>query len=299
MAPDIAVVIVTYNSQACVTPLLDSINTATRQHRALIIAVDNGSTDDTVALLRAQGGCTVIEQPNLGYAAGINRALREVPEGVPALILNPDLIVDENCVDGLLAAQLDSDAGIVVPMVHGGDDSLHLSLRREPTLLRAAGLNFTGRAAFSEYITDPAEYQRPQTVDWALGAAMLIAPRCRSVVGSWDESYFLYSEETDYCSRARNLGFLTRYEPAAKVVHSGGGSGQNNQTHAMLILNRVRYYARRHRAPAAWAYFALTILSESTWILRGHRQSVFSIVTLLRPRRRPEQLGLNGHILPR
>ncbi len=67
---------------------------------------------------------------------------------------------------------------------------LHLSLRREPTLPRALGLTRTRLAVFSEYVYDPSAYTRPCTVDWALGAALLMSQEWYEALGGWDETYF-------------------------------------------------------------------------------------------------------------
>ena len=128
---------------------------------------------------------------------------------------------------------------------------------------------------------------------------LLSAGSATTRLGGWDESFFLYSEETDLCLRARDIGLVTRYTPAAVAEHIGGASGQSHRTHVMQIVNRVRLYARRHHRPAAWGYYVLTILSELSWALRRHPQSWSAIAALLRPGRRPDVLGVSDTLLPR
>jgi GT2 family glycosyltransferase len=198
----------------------------------------------------------------------------------------------------LLAALQQPSTGIVVPQLRAPDGSLEPSLRRTPTLLRASGLEKTGLAAVSERITSPAEYRYPHVVDWAQGAVVLMSRDCFDKLNGWDESYFLYSEETDFSLRARDLGLLTRYEPGSVVVHIGGASGRNNKTHSMQIINRVRLYRRRNSVLASWCYYWLTIASELTWVARGHPQSWFAIRALLRPSLRPAELGCPDRRLP-
>jgi GT2 family glycosyltransferase len=193
----------------------------------------------------------------------------------------------------------DPSVGVVAPLVLYPDGRRQDSLRREPTLPRAIGLNWTGIPLLSEYVTSDADYRVARDVDWALGAAVMVSRECFERVGPWDESFFLYSEETDFCLRARDAGWRTRFAPDAVVVHHGGGSGRSGTTHQMLILNRVRLYARRHSAPASWLYWAATVVSESTWVIRGHAESRDSIRALLRPGSRPSELGLGEKILPR
>ncbi len=199
----------------------------------------------------------------------------------------------------LIAALAEPGTGITAPQIRSASGRLDVTLRREPTALRALGLNWTRLPAFSEYLSRPEDYLEPRVVDWAVGAVLLFSPDCYQAVGGWDESYFLYSEETDFCLRARDLGWQTRYQPTALAVHLGGQSGRSGWTHAMQIVNRVRLYRRRHSRAAAWLYFGVTVLSELSWLARGHSQSRRSLGALLVPRSRPAELACSGTLLPR
>jgi N-acetylglucosaminyl-diphospho-decaprenol L-rhamnosyltransferase len=297
--PDLDVIIVSYNSAHVIADLLDSLPAALDGLTAAVVIVDNGSTDGTAELVEARGDCRVVRSANVGYAGGINRGVREAARASAILILNPDVRMQERSVRPLLAALSEPDVGVVVPQVRSAQGALELSLRREPTLLRAMGLNRTRLAALSEYVAGPEQYLRPCSVDWALGAVLLISRPCYDALGGMDESYFLYSEETDLSLRARDAGMLTRYEPRSVVVHIGGGSGRDHKTHTMQVVNRVRLYRRRNGVLASWCYYWLTIVSETTWIMRGHRQSRTAIAALLRPARRPAELGCSDRMMPR
>lgn len=291
---DLLVVVVTYNSSHVIDGLLDSLPAAMSGARAVVVVVDNGSTDGTVDRVRARSDCRLLEQPNRGYSAGINAGI-EFAGGVdPILILNPDTRLRPGALRPMLAALREPCTGVVAPLVLNDDGTVFHSLRREPTLLRASGLGFTGRTMFSEYVSDEAAYQQDGVYDWALGAALLLSRDCYVQLGGWVEDYFLYSEETDYCLRARDMGWVLRFVPQAVVVHIGGQSGRSDRTHVMQILNRVRLYRRRRGVALGWCYFALTVLSESTWALRGHRESRAALKALFRRSCRPPELGLSA-----
>jgi N-acetylglucosaminyl-diphospho-decaprenol L-rhamnosyltransferase len=299
MSPDLAAVIVTYNSAHVVGDLLDSLPAALDGLTADIVVVDNGSSDGTAELLAKRGGCRLVRSANVGYAAGINRGVREAAATDAILILNPDVRLHAGSVPPLLHALREPNAGIVAPQIRSAQGGLELSLRREPTLLRAVGLTRTKLPVFCEYVADPAEYTRPCTVDWACGAVLVMSRNCYDVLGGWDESYFLYSEETDFSLRARDAGLLTRYVPAAVAVHLGGQSGRSHATHAMQIVNRVRLYRRRHGTLASACYYWLAVASEISRVPRGHPESWSAAVALLRPARRPAQLRCSGRLIPR
>ena len=214
------------------------------------------------------------------------------------LVLNPDARLAPDSVVRMRKRLHTEGVGIVAPRVNDDFGHLQLSLRREPTLLRALGLGRTRSKVWSEYVHDPRAYDVAHRVDWALGAVLLIARECHSSLNGWDETYFLYSEETDFSLRASDAGYETWFEPAAIAVHIGGQSGQSDSTHAMQIVNRVRLYSRRHSRVASYAYLGLAALSELSWWARGHSRSRFAVKCLLVPPARPAQLGANRSLLP-
>ena len=88
------------------------------------------------------------------------------------------------------------------------------------------------------------------------------------------------------------------FEPRSVAVHIGGQSGRTDVTHAMQIINRVRFYSRRNGRRRGWCYYVLTVMSEATWAARGHRESRASLAALIKPSARPLQLGCSPGILP-
>ena len=299
MPLDLGIVIVTYNSAHVVGDLLDSLPRALDGLIADVVVVDNDSQDDTCRVVSARPECRLVRAPNAGYAAGINRGVEELPPHVHVLVLNPDVRMHPGSVRRMIEVLAQPGTGIVAPKVVGGDGRLVLSLRREPTLSRALGFGGTRHPALSEYVTDPSAYETEQSSDWALGAVLLVRRECHDALGGWDESFFLYSEETDFCLRAGDAGWTTRYTPLAVATHIGGQSGTSHRIHSMQILNRVRLFRRRHGVVASLAYHVLSALSEMSWIARGHAQSWASVRALLLPRTRPAELGCADTFIPR
>lgn len=296
---DVVVVIVTYNSAHDVLGLLHSLDDGLGEVTADVVVVDNGSTDGTVEALRECQGIHLVLGENVGYAAALNAGIRRAAPSEAILLLNPDTLLYPQAVARMMVALREPGVGIVAPLVRNPDGSLFRSLRREPTIRRAIGLNFTGIPVVSEYVARPEEYRTRRMVDWALGAVLLFSRRCYEAVGGWDESFFLYSEETDFCLRARDLGFGTLFEPGAEVMHVGGGSGRSTATHVMQTLNRVRLYGSRHSTLLGYGYWAVSVLSEASWLLRGKTESRGAVRALVQPSVRPSQLGISDRLLPR
>lgn len=303
MTADLGIVVVTHRSAHVVGDLLDGLAAALAGLTATVVVVDNASPDNTVEIVRERGDCLLLEAPNAGYAAGINRgvaALTAAGDDLgPVLVLNPDVRLAPGSVPPLLARAARPGVGIVVPRLLDRHGRLVWSLRREPSLGRALGLGRTGHPALSERVTDPTAYDRPQACDWACGAAMLVVRACHDSLGGWDESYFLYSEETDLCLRARDAGWSTWYEPSAIATHLGGQSGSGARLRAMQVLNRVRFYGRRHPPGATLVYHLLQLASELSWLARGERDAAGAVRALLVPSSRPDELGLGPGVVPR
>jgi len=298
---DLVIVIVTYNSAALIGNLLDSLPAALGSVRAEVVVVDNGSSDDTAEVVAARSDCTLVRSTNTGYSAGINNGVKAGRPADKILILNPDVEMGPESIPPLMAALSDPTVGISTPQMRGPDGSLQHSLRREPTILRTLGLTRLGSPRFSENIDDDASYSRAQRVDWAAGAVLMFTRHCNDVVGGWDESYFLYSEETEYCLTARDHGLATVYVPDAWAMHIGAQSSQrSDKTHAMQVINRIRCYRRRHTATQAAVFMALTLAREALWGIRSNKSgSRGAVLALMRPSRRPAEIGASGSFLPR
>jgi GT2 family glycosyltransferase len=303
---DLAVIVVTFNSAAHLDGLLASLDAALGDLRAQVIFVDNSSTDDTVARLQRHRRATVLAQPeNRGYAAAINVGLERTHDAPAVLVLNPDLALGAGSIPRLLAASRDAGIGIVVPQIRTPDGAIFRSLRREPTVGRALGAAVMGgRVAglfprLSETVGDHGSYLERHDVDWATGAAMLVTRDCVEKTGPWDESFFLYSEETDFAERARRAGFRIVYEPAALVTHTGGDSMTSPRLRSMLALNSVRYFRRRHGRIRSGAFYAAVLFNEVTRAVLGDKAARVSALGLVIPRARPQELACSHQLVPR
>jgi N-acetylglucosaminyl-diphospho-decaprenol L-rhamnosyltransferase len=303
---DIAVIVVTFNSSVHLDRMLASLDAALGDLRARLVFIDNNSTDDTVARLRTHGRVEVLVQPNnRGYAAGINAGLERTHEAPAVLVLNPDLTLGAGSIARLLAASREAGVGIVVPQIRTPDGAIFRSLRREPTLGRALGTAVMGgRVAgrfprLSETVDDDGSYLERRDVDWATGAAMLVTRRCVDETGPWDETFFLYSEETDFAERARNAGFRILYEPAVVVTHTGGDCMTSPRLRSMLALNRLRYFRRRHGRIRTAAFYAAVLYNELTRAALGNKAAWAAALGLINPRARPHELACSNRLLPR
>lgn len=290
---ELTVVVVTYNSAPLLPALFASLDEGLAGvDRTEVVVVDNASSDASADVARRLApAATVIEAgANAGYAGAINLGVRSRRQSGAVLVLNPDVRLAPGAAVALLRALDDPTVGIAVPRVEDEAGAVQPSLRRAPTLARALGEavlggTLAGRwAGLGEVVADRRVYEADTDAEWATGAALAIAPRCVEAVGEWDESFFLYSEETDFALRARDSGLRLRYVAGAVVTHIGGDAHRSPTLWALLARNRVRLYRKRHGAAETAAFRAAVALNE---LLRSrHATHRAALRAVLSPRRR-------------
>jgi len=265
---EIAVLVVTYNNERDLPTLLASLRQETAGQRIKVVVADNSPSSATLEALEHYPDVLAFSTGgNLGYAGAINVALQRAGSAEAYLVLNPDLRVEAGAILALRRNMARTGAGVVVPMLANPDGSIFASIRREPGIIATLGDAFMGSRFSSrpgwlsetDFNLDSYSFAHP--VDWATGAALLIRADVAERVGSWDERYFLYSEETDFMRRVRASGATIWFEPNARMTHSGGGSGASPDLEALMGVNRIRYIRKFHRSGYAEAFRAAVVLS--------------------------------------
>lgn len=281
LIPGVTAVIITYNSAAIVDECIEALTPAFPGLPVDIVVVDSGSDDGTPGhVKRWHPTVELVEMHgNRGFGAGINAGAARAPSDQALLVLNPDIRMSPGAGLVLLQALRSEGIGIAVPRLVDGEGTLQHSLRRRPTLRRALGTALLGGqrskrySSLSDVITDDRAYEEATVADWATGAAVLISATCRARVGAWDESYFLYSEETDYCLRARAEGFAVELAPAASAVHLGGESTTSPVLWSLLSRNKVALYRRTHRMVPSAIFWLVTTAGEAARAVTGSKRS--------------------------
>jgi GT2 family glycosyltransferase len=298
----IDVVVVTHDSATDLATLLPSLDRASRAVPTLdlrVTVVDNASSDDSRSVAarwaaapgRAGPPATLIaDDTNAGFAAAVNRGIAAGREGAHVLVLNADIVVRPNALAPLAEAAARPRVGIAAPVLVRPSGEPQHSVRRAPTALRAwgdavLGGDRAGRvAALGETVVDPDAYrdgQEGRDAGWVVGAAFLVARPCLDAVGPLDESFFLYSEDTDYCLRARAAGFRCVLVPGSVMTHAGGESHDDPARRPLLATNRIRLYRRTHGPARAASYAAAVLTNEALRAARGRPECRASTRALL------------------
>jgi N-acetylglucosaminyl-diphospho-decaprenol L-rhamnosyltransferase len=247
------VAVVTHNSAADLERFLAGHAELAGRLEVPLIVVDNGSTDGTIELVRACGSeLELIAWPeNRGYAPAVNEAVAAA-RGDDVLLLNPD--VEAPTPEGVRTlaafAAAHPRAAVVAPRLLYPDGRPQPSARRFPSLLamlgslRAAARFTPAKRSYDDYVS-PSWASSHTPVDWVIGAAMLLRRAAFDAVGGWDERFFLYMEDADYCRRCWRAGLETWLVPSVSVRH---GYARASSTEASVFGSAAR---RRHFASLA------------------------------------------------
>jgi N-acetylglucosaminyl-diphospho-decaprenol L-rhamnosyltransferase len=278
--PDVAAVVVTYNALPYVERTLESLE----RHETVV--VDHGSTDGTLELVRRRfPRVKLVEQENRGLAAGWNRGVRETSTPY-VLILNADAWLVDDAADCLAAfAEQHKGAGFVAPRLLNPDGTLQPSVRAFPTPWRLATEYFFLRKvaprsrALNAFYGAGFRHDEVREIDFAKAAGFLLRRAAFDEVGPFDEEFFLFSEETDWCYRLREVGWQSYFYPGAEVVHVGGASWRAES--ATLFTEQVRGHLRfiaKHQGQKAadrGRRVLLAGLRLRSLVFRGERGDVY------------------------
>jgi GT2 family glycosyltransferase len=213
-----------------------------------VVVADNGSTDYSLAYVRAQHPHVRVLDfgRNLGFAAGYNRALAQVHRPWLAL-LNNDAAPAPNWLQCLLdyAARHPQAAILGGKLLFGPAQGATGQDRGQP-VVQSAGASFTDAGTAFEIgwgQPDQGQFQRPGAVGAIPGAAMLVRREVFTQLGGFDAAYFAYLEDVDLCWRAWLAGHTVHYVPDAVAVHAYGASGGGR-----LSPFRIRWMQRNRLA---------------------------------------------------
>jgi len=262
----LSVVIVNWNTRALLAECIAAVEREAAAITHDIWVVDNGSHDDSVAMLRRDFPAVhaIESQVNLGFAGANNLAMQR-STGRYLLLLNTDAIVRPGAIYALLElAEAAPRAGIIGAHLLNPDGTFQASYTNFPTLWQEfLILSTIGRRLRGYwYPSHAAEVDKgAQRVDYVEGACLLVRRTAFMEIGGLDAGYFMYAEEVDWCKRMRAAGWEVWYTPAAQVVHIGGASSANRKTsrEADLYRSRVRYFRTYHGGRQAGLLKALLV----------------------------------------
>jgi N-acetylglucosaminyl-diphospho-decaprenol L-rhamnosyltransferase len=279
------VAVVSWNTRDLLVRCLRSLEPEVEAGRAKVWVVDNGSSDGSQDVVEATAPWAQLIAPgeNLGFGRAVNLVASQ-SGGDWLAAANADIALEPGALPALLRAGEDPRVGIVAPRLLLPDGTTQHSVNSFPTvpftlLFNLGLLHLTrgfGDRACLEGLWDP---ERPRDVDWAIGAFLLIRRAAFDGVGGFDERQWMYAEDLDLGWRLRQEGWVTRYEPGARVLHDSGAATTpafGDEKTARFMAATYATLARRRGLARARITAAVNIAGAAARVLLVAPLSPFS-----------------------
>ena len=215
----VAVIILNYKVRELILKCIDSVRKSTFKDFEIIV-VDNNSRDGLAEALQGQDIIFIQNRENLGYTGGNNIGIKlALLKGSDFIfILNPDTQIDKSCVENLVKAAEKYNFGIAGPKIFFSGSK---------KIWYGGGifdrLNVIGKHIGVDEI-DNGKYDKANETDFVTGAAFFVKTEVFSNIGLFDERFFLYYEDSEFCFRAKKKSFKIMYIPQALVYHANAKS---------------------------------------------------------------------------
>ena len=229
--PRVDVGIVTWNTVDLTLQAIQRLRELPDALDLRVLVRDNGSTDGTAEAVRERFPDVVVEVgDNVGFAAGVNRlvALSDSPWFVT---LNSDAWPEPGALETLVRlATRHPRTAAAAPLLLRPEGGVELSTHPLPGLRVAAATalgaqRLLGARARTMLLPGAWASDEERVVGWAVGAALLLRRSALDELGGFDDSLFMYAEDLEWCWRAAERGWETRFTPEAVVRHVGNASG--------------------------------------------------------------------------
>ncbi|MFC1687734.1 glycosyltransferase family 2 protein [Patescibacteria group bacterium] len=224
---DLSIIILNYKTRGLLKQCLRGIELYDMGLSHEIIVVDNASCDGTREMMKSEfNRCVFIEtKKNIGFGAGMNHGIKTA-KGTYVLLLNTDVAILNNALRTMYDyMEKNQKVGLGGPRLINPDGSVQLSCYRFPSFLVALwrrspiGKLPLIKNKLRKYLMIDFNHSNSQPVDWVLGACMIVRKEAIKSVGLFDERFFLYVEDTDWCRRFWDNQWEVHYISEAELVH--------------------------------------------------------------------------------
>jgi N-acetylglucosaminyl-diphospho-decaprenol L-rhamnosyltransferase len=296
MDRDLSIIIVSWNVREllrqCLSSIVESLSTDRGGRLSTqLIVVDNGSSDGSAEMIATEFPQIelVANERNLGFTGANNQGIA-ISDGRYVLLLNPDTETVGDALAEMVAYMEDHHrVGALGPQLLHGDGRVQSSRRRFPGF-RTAFLEgtflqqwFPSSSLLEQYYVLDRADDEIQEVDWVVGACLLMRRTALDQAGPLDETFFMYSEEMDWCYRVKEQGWTVAYLPTAQVIHHEGKSSEQvlPVRHVQFQRSKVLFFKKHFggwRVGALRLYLLATYLWQAAveslkWLL-GHKRTL-------------------------
>lgn len=281
----VKVVILNWNGREHLHRFLPSVISTTPKDVGVVVA-DNGSTDDSVEMMRTYFPTVeVLElKENYGYAGGYNRAIGMLDADY-FILLNSDVETTAGWCEPLIEALNSDDKLIAVqPKLRSYSQRNNFEYAgASGGFIDALGYPFCRGRILATTEEDRGQYDSPRDCFWASGACLACRKEIFTIVGGLDEDFFAHMEEIDLCWRAQLYGYRIAVEPRSIVYHLGGGTLPVNSPRKIYLNYRnnlamlYKNLSKGRLAAVMPARLVMDGLSAAVFLLQGHGDFVVQI----------------------
>jgi hypothetical protein len=266
MAIDLSIIIVNYNTADCLGHCLSALFGSPPAGAWEVVVVDNASSDQSVPGLRRDFPQVrlLVNDRNLGFGAAGNRGFAQA-KGELILFMNADVVVHPRAIDWLVKTlRSRPEVGVCGGKLVSPDGTVQPTFRRFPT---HRSILFARGSLLGKIFPDRrGRYLLPEVneitpVDSVAGAFLLVRRRVYEEVKGFDEQFFLYAEDLDFCKRVKSARSQVLYIPPALATHQWGASTVQNRPLALRAHHQSIYrYFRKHHPQKKVANLFLYLL---------------------------------------
>ena len=280
---DVSVIIINWNTKRLLQDCLTSVYERAGDVDYEIIVVDNASTDGSSEMVKDDFRQVILIEntENRGFAAANNQGMA-VAKGRYVLLLNSDTVVLDNAIANTVRfADENPQAAVTGCRVLNPDRTVQPTCFMFPSLLNMLlsstylyklfpKSKFFGRERMTWWYRNDIK-----EVDVVTGCFMLIRQKAIQQVGTMDEEFFMYGEETDWSYRFRQAGWKVMFTPVCEIIHLGGQSSRQKRSKMILQLRgSILLFMKKHNSFLTYAFACLLValfffLRVPYWLIRA------------------------------
>lgn len=246
---DLSVVVLSYNTKKILKNCLDAIFQNTQGITYEVIVIDNASTDGSGQMVQKEFPQVILiaNKENLGFARGNNQGLNQA-SGKLVLLLNSDTVVKPGALEKMVKfMDQHPEAGTIGPKLLNEDGSLQASVGKFPSLPVVLVMLFKEHFGGSQLVRR--SYDQTRSVDWVMGAALMVRKEILDKTGLMDEEIFMYYDEVEWCYRIKKAGFQIYFYPEAEITHLWQKSSATGRKGPILAnYQGLVYFYKKHKS---------------------------------------------------
>lgn len=248
MKPIISIIIVEYHSLDEIVHCVESMSTSISLPYEVIVSSNSCYNEEEQEKARhaTDQARWLFNSRNGGFAYAMNEGLK-VAQGDYLVIMNSDCCIKSDLADMVDFMKKHKEVGAVGPRVYDAEGNLQDTARPYVSLPRFVWRQVKRLLLHKvSVLNTDMDYGKTQTVDWVIGAFIMVSRQAYELTGGMDDCFFMYAEDLDWCTRIRKSGLEVVYYTQADIIYKGTRRARNNRKYAQIFLKSHCRYWRKY-----------------------------------------------------